>query len=99
MVTLARNLDILGSRFLTGLSAIFLTRLRKAPAWKVRTLVLITGRHNGSPFQDCGSELPWRKLLPTFVSSTSRSMYRRRVPLQTLLQPLTPGFVGGVESS
>ena len=38
MVTLARNLDLLGSRFLTGLTAVFVARLRQAPAWQVRTL-------------------------------------------------------------
>jgi len=38
MITLARNLDFAGSRFLAGLTAVFLARLRQAPAWQVCTL-------------------------------------------------------------
>jgi len=33
MVALARNLDLLGSRFLTGLTAVFFARLHHASAW------------------------------------------------------------------
>jgi hypothetical protein len=52
MVALARNLDLIGSRFLTGLTAVFVTRLRQAPAWQMRTLVLLICRHHSycSPF-------------------------------------------------
>jgi hypothetical protein len=52
MVALARNLDFIGSRFLTGLTAVFVTRLRQAPAWQMRTLVLLICRHHSccSPF-------------------------------------------------
>src|ERR1700674_3438479 len=52
MVALARNLDLIGSRFLTGLPAVFVTRLRQAPAWQMRTLVLLICRHHSycSPF-------------------------------------------------
>jgi hypothetical protein len=52
MVALARNLDLIGSRFLTGLTAVLVTRLRQAPAWQMRTLVLLICRHHSycSPF-------------------------------------------------
>ncbi len=50
MVTLASNLDLVGSGFLTGLSAVFLTRLRQTLAWKVCTLSLLVGGHRGSPY-------------------------------------------------
>jgi hypothetical protein len=50
MVTLARNLDFLGPRFLAGLTAVLVSRLRQALAWKVCTLSLLVGRHRGSPF-------------------------------------------------
>jgi hypothetical protein len=52
MVALARNLDLLGSRFFTGWTAVFVTRLRQAPAWQMRTLVLLICRHHSycSPF-------------------------------------------------
>jgi hypothetical protein len=51
MVALARNLDFAGSGFLTGLTAVFLPRLRQAPAWKMCTLSLLSCRHRDSPFQ------------------------------------------------
>jgi hypothetical protein len=59
VVALAGNLDFAGSRFLTGLTAVFIARLREAPAWKVRTLTLLNCRHHCSPFRnrslnDCG---------------------------------------------
>jgi len=59
MVALARDLDFAASRFLTGLTAVFIARLRHALAWKVCTLSLLSSRHRGSPFQkrslsDCG---------------------------------------------
>jgi hypothetical protein len=46
MVALARNLDFLGSRFLTGLTAVFVASLHHAPAWQVRTLDLLIYRHH-----------------------------------------------------
>jgi hypothetical protein len=63
MVALARNLDLIGSRFLTGLTAVFVTRLHRAPARQVRTLLLLVCRHHCSPLlfsfsnrhlHDCG---------------------------------------------
>ena len=33
MITLASNLDFTGSRFLAGLTAVSVARLRQAPAW------------------------------------------------------------------
>jgi hypothetical protein len=50
MVTLARNLDVLGSRFLAGLTAVFIAGLREAPARKVGTFFLLVRCHHGSPF-------------------------------------------------
>ena len=44
MVTLASDLDFTGSRFLTGLTAVFVARLRHALARKVCTLSLLIGR-------------------------------------------------------
>jgi hypothetical protein len=49
MVTLACNLDILGPRFFTGLTAIFIVRLRRAPAWQVAAFSLLCCCHHGSP--------------------------------------------------
>ena len=51
MVALAGNLDFAGSRFLTGLTAVLIARLRRALAWKVCTLSLLNCRHRCSPFQ------------------------------------------------
>jgi hypothetical protein len=50
MVALAGDLDFLGSRFLTGLTAVFVARLHYAPAWQVRTFILLIARHHYSPF-------------------------------------------------
>jgi hypothetical protein len=52
MVALTRNLDLIGSSFLTGLTTVFVTRLRQGPAWQMRTLVLLICRHHSycSPF-------------------------------------------------
>jgi hypothetical protein len=46
MVALTRNLNFLGSRFPTGLAAVFVARLRHAAAWQVGTLVWFIGRHH-----------------------------------------------------
>jgi hypothetical protein len=46
MAALARNLDVLGSRFLAGLAAVFVASLHQAPAWQVRTLILLICRHH-----------------------------------------------------
>jgi hypothetical protein len=50
VVALAGNLDFLGSRFLTGLTAVLLARWRKAPAWQMGALRLLIRRHYGSPY-------------------------------------------------
>lgn len=50
MVALARNLDLAGSCFLTGLTAIFVAGLRQAPARKVRALSLLVCRHHWFSF-------------------------------------------------
>lgn len=50
MVALARNLDLFGARFLTCLTAIFVVRLHRTPAWQVRTFVLLSCRHHFSRF-------------------------------------------------
>jgi len=50
MVTLARDLDLTRSGFLTGLTAIFVARLRHAPAGKVRALILLSCRHRRFPY-------------------------------------------------
>jgi hypothetical protein len=52
MVTLASDLDFLGSSFLTGLTAVTVAGLRHALAWKVCTLGLLIWRHCGSPFSE-----------------------------------------------
>jgi hypothetical protein len=46
MITLAGNLHLSGSRFFTGLTAVFVARLRQTPAWQVCALVLLIGRHS-----------------------------------------------------
>ena len=46
MVALTRNLDFFGSRFLTGLAAVFVAALRQAPAGQVRALGLVIRRHH-----------------------------------------------------
>src|SRR5579863_3161469 len=51
MVALARNLDFARPRFLASLTAVFVARLRGAPAWKMCTLSLLSCRHHGSPLQ------------------------------------------------
>lgn len=58
MVALARNLNFFGSRFLTGLTAVFVARLHQAPAWQVRTLVLFIGRHHCLPLSFLDSKVP-----------------------------------------
>jgi hypothetical protein len=47
VVTLARNLHFLGSRFLTGLTAVFVARFHQAPAWKMAALHPLICRHHG----------------------------------------------------
>jgi hypothetical protein len=77
MVALARNLDLIGSSFLTGLTAVFVTRLHRAPARQVRTLLLLICRHHSycSPFPTaifiiyyCGGRIP--------AAPDSRSAFR-----------------------
>jgi len=47
MVALACDLDLFGSCFLTGLTAVFVAGLHKASARQVSTLVLVIGgRHH-----------------------------------------------------
>jgi hypothetical protein len=46
VVALACNLDLFGSRFLAGLTAVLVASLRRAPAWQVRALALLIGRHH-----------------------------------------------------
>ena len=46
MVALACDLDLFGSCFLTGLTAVFVAGLHKASAWQVSTLVLGGGHHH-----------------------------------------------------
>lgn len=62
MVALARNLNFLRSRFLTGLTAVFVAWLRCAQAGNVRTLVLLSCRHRDSPFLDWTEEYRGRQL-------------------------------------
>jgi hypothetical protein len=50
MVTLARNLYFFRSRFLTGLTAVFVVRRRYAPAWQVCTLALCSCHHRKFSF-------------------------------------------------
>ena len=57
MVTLARNLYFVRSRFLTDLTAVFLARRRRALARQVRTLFWCSRHHHGSPFP--GSNFPF----------------------------------------
>ncbi len=49
MIALARNLDLFGTCFLAGWTAAFIARLHRAPAWQMRALVLLIGRHHVSP--------------------------------------------------
>src|SRR5271155_3230707 len=49
MVALASDFDVLGSRFLAGLTAILVAILCHAPAWQVRALLLLIGCHHRSP--------------------------------------------------
>jgi hypothetical protein len=50
VVALARDLYFLGSRLLTRLPAVFVTRLRHASAWQMRALDLLSRSHRVSPF-------------------------------------------------
>jgi hypothetical protein len=50
VIALARDLDFAGSRFFTGLSAVFFSALHEAQAGNVRTLDGQVRRHDGSPF-------------------------------------------------
>jgi len=97
MVALARNLDLIGSRFLTGLTAVFVTRLRQAPAWQVRTLVLLICRHHSycSPFPIAifiiVAELLWRAQFPPLqtldlLSDGHRSQFP--IYLRFIIQPI-----------
>jgi hypothetical protein len=51
VAALAGDLDFLGSRFLTGLTAVFLPGSYHATAWQMRAFDLLIGRHRRSPFQ------------------------------------------------
>lgn len=46
VVALARNLDLLGSRFLARLTAVLVASLRQTPAWKVCAFALLICRHH-----------------------------------------------------
>jgi hypothetical protein len=65
MVALTRNLDFFGSRFLTGLAAVFVAALRQAPAGQVRALGLVIRRHH------------LVLLISTYVSSSNQSTFRQ----------------------
>ncbi|MGA3348156.1 MAG: hypothetical protein ABSC33_03985 [Candidatus Sulfotelmatobacter sp.] len=49
MITLARNLYFFGSRFFTGLTAVFITCLHEAPAWYMRAIDWLIRGHPTSP--------------------------------------------------
>jgi len=66
MVTLASNFNVAGSRFLTGLTAVFLARLRYTLARKVCTLSLIGCHHHG--FSLLKSSLPQVSSYPARLS-------------------------------
>jgi len=51
VIALTRDLDFAVSRFLTRLSAVFLSAFHEAQAWNMRTLDGQIRRHDGSPFQ------------------------------------------------
>jgi hypothetical protein len=53
MVTLARNLYVLGSRIFAGLTAVLVAILRHASAWQVRALLRFVACHHHSPYLDC----------------------------------------------
>src|ERR1039458_8478550 len=53
VVALASNLHLVRSRFLTGLTAVFVARLHETPAWQGRTLILLICRHHL-----CSPDLP-----------------------------------------
>ena len=76
MVALARNLDLIGSRFLTGLTAVFGTRLLRAPAWQMRTLVLLIYRHHSY----CSFFLP----LSSIIVVAGLLWWARFPPVQTV---------------
>jgi hypothetical protein len=73
VITLARNLNILRSCFLTFLTAVFVTRLRQAPAWQVGTLGLLICHHHRSPFV----KDPIPKISPT-PSALPHALFIRR---------------------
>jgi hypothetical protein len=49
VITLARNLYFFGSRFFTGLTAVFITCLHEAPAWYMRAIDWLIRGHPTSP--------------------------------------------------
>ena len=59
MVTLTRDLYLVRSRFLTGLTAVSVTRLHQTAAWHMRAFVLFTCRHDYSPFANCVAKYWW----------------------------------------
>jgi hypothetical protein len=50
VVALTCNLDLLGPRFFTGFTAVFVASLHRAPTRQVRALVLVNRCHYCSPF-------------------------------------------------
>jgi hypothetical protein len=99
MVALARNLNLIGSRFLTGLTAVFVTRLRQAPAWQMRTLVLLICRHHSycSPFPTAVfiivvAGLLWWAHFPPLQTvdllSDGPPLFSFRIYLRFIIQPI-----------
>jgi hypothetical protein len=58
MVTLARDLDFLRSRFFTGLTAVFFARLHQATTGQVCTLGLLICRHYRFSFLNSQNAVP-----------------------------------------
>jgi len=50
MIALAGDLNFLGPGVFAGWTAVFVAHQRRAPAWKVRALVLLICIHPCSPF-------------------------------------------------
>jgi hypothetical protein len=85
MVALACDLDLPGTRFLTGLTAVFVVCLRQALAWQVPTLLLVNRRHRGSPLSSSFPNLRQNSVYSHYQAFALRKLVRIDRPVKPVL--------------
>jgi hypothetical protein len=83
VVALACNLDLPGTRFLAGLTAVFVVCLHQALAWQVPTLLLVNRRHRASPLSSSFPKVRQDSVYSQYQAFASRKLVRIDRPAES----------------